>query len=247
MICDLSEIQTMLGLPTPTTKQLGLMNLLHRSVERTIKTYLGYAVEQASHTELLPDGNVDQDDYRDEFLDVLGETVVGGNRRSTGSCRLQLTELPVRSITSVYEDTSAMAGQASGAFAAATLLTAGTHYYLDVIRTGLSKNGHLIRIGTHWPVTGRTVKVTYSGGYSAAELRGESSASPVDASDIWLAVLAQMQHEFFGTSAQRGDPHITSKSLGAWSESYDASAHAVTLAPTVIGRLAKHKSYARKV
>jgi hypothetical protein len=58
---------------------------------------------------------------------------------------LLLRQTPVVSVSSVYLDTGAYFGQASGAFAASTLLAAGTDYALD------SRRGFLVRIGGVWP------------------------------------------------------------------------------------------------
>jgi hypothetical protein len=72
----------------------------------------------------------------------------------TGSRELLLRHCPVRSITSVYEDSGAYYGEASGAFAASTLLTAGTDYCLardNAAENEVSRSGVLLRIGGYWP------------------------------------------------------------------------------------------------
>jgi hypothetical protein len=58
---------------------------------------------------------------------------------------LVLRESPVVSISSVYLDSGAYFAQASGAFAADTLLTAGVDYALD------ARRGFLVKIGGVWP------------------------------------------------------------------------------------------------
>lgn len=93
-----------------------------------------------------------------------------------GEALLILKDSPVLSLTSVYLDDAAYFGDASGAFAAATLLTRGTGYAVD------SPRGFLVKIGGIWPhVTERlagllssglrdgigNVKVTWTPGYAA--------------------------------------------------------------------------------
>lgn len=72
----------------------------------------------------------------------------------TGSRELLLRHPPVRSITSVYEDSGAYYGEASGAFASTSLLTAGTDYCLardNAAENEVSRSGVLLRIGGYWP------------------------------------------------------------------------------------------------
>lgn len=109
----------------------------------------------------------------------------GGNGRR----ELVLRQRPVQSITSVYEDAGAYYGEASGAFAASSLLTAGSDYCLKRDHgTGavVSESGILLRIGSAWPSASErrgnnlvaqeveglgNIKVTYVTGY--AVLPGE--------------------------------------------------------------------------
>lgn len=84
---------------------------------------------------------------------------------TTGFCALKLTEFyagadapelllrqrPVQDITSIYEDAGAAYGQASGAFADSTLLTAGTDYALIQEQSGLSLSGIVLRLSGLWP------------------------------------------------------------------------------------------------
>jgi hypothetical protein len=96
-----------------------------------------------------------------------------------------LPEMPVESITSLYWDPAAYAGQGTDDFASTTLLTAGTDYFLDRDRTGdnYSNSGKVFRIGGVW--TGRyrrgldqlyihrepapgVIKVTFTSGYGNA-------------------------------------------------------------------------------
>ena len=112
------------------------------------------------------------------FSQAITEFYAGNN-----TPRLPLLQLPVQSIGSVYEDAGAYYGEASGAFASTTLLTAGTQYCLlrdNGSATEKSTSGLLLRIGSRWPAAQETlqgmlvggkvaglgnIKVTYTPGY----------------------------------------------------------------------------------
>ena len=106
-----------------------------------------------------------------------------------GTRYLHLRQSPVQSVTSVYEDQAAYYGEASGSFAAASLLTAGTDYALrrdNANATEKSLSGIIERIGTNWtmPTGGHNglltaiaerpignIKVTYVAGYAPLPVR----------------------------------------------------------------------------
>lgn len=101
-----------------------------------------------------------------------------------GSAKLLLRQTPVQAVASVYQDDSACYGEAAGAFASDTLLTAGEDYCL--IRDNgfggeVSKSGILMRVGSTWPAASQrlsglltqgitegvgNIKVTYTAGYT---------------------------------------------------------------------------------
>lgn len=72
-----------------------------------------------------------------------------------GSQILILRNRPVQQLLSVYQDAQAFYGEASEAFAASTLLTAGTDYNLrrDTRTTSpeISRTGMVYRIASYWP------------------------------------------------------------------------------------------------
>ena len=218
MIAPRAEVLTILGLTaSPTAAQLGLVTLLHPLAERAVKDLVGYEVESGTYTELYP-----LRDYgganTDLFVTVSGDSVYLSSGRAENQV-LQLLQLPVRSITEVREDLGAMGGQASGAFPASTVLTAGTDYYLDIDESGLSRTGHLYRIGAGWPQEARTVKVTYTAGYTASELDNRYAA-------FRTAVLLTMQASYTAaiarqamTEAGAAGPLIAER-LDDWSATY---------------------------
>lgn len=102
-----------------------------------------------------------------------------------GTAILRLRNRPVISIGSVYLDSGAYYEQAPNAFAASTLLTAGTDYVLEknsAVDTAGSKGGRVLRTAGSWSSRlGRirgllagvledgkgNIKITYTAGYSS--------------------------------------------------------------------------------
>lgn len=137
---------------------------------------------------------------------------------------------PISSITTVYEDANAAWGDESGAFAADTILVAGSDYAL--VRDGsgvngeVAKSGIIRRIGTKWataisPVAYRNtnynnltrsivpaigpVKLVYVSGYTTC---------PVDVTQAICAEVDMMR-----AMAGQGGQQMTSESLGEYSYS----------------------------
>lgn len=195
MITDIAEIVAALGLTQSlTTQEAGVINQIQGPVERSVKNLIRSNVEQATYTHLLPASNFEPLPVASlDYFDVTGGPIVPGygGYGSGGSSKLQLMELPVRSVASVYEDRQAMGGQAPNGFPSTSLLTAGVNYYIDWETAGLCKNGQLIRRVSRWSTVPRSIKVTYTAGYTQAELDGNANdpSFQIDASPLKLAVL----------------------------------------------------------
>jgi len=215
MICDRAEILAFLGKAgNVTDPEDSLLMMLAPMVERSVKGFVGYSVEQATHTHYLPrdrrGGNIDP---AVRYYDVRGGRAVGATVGGVAEAAMLLVpELPLRSITNLYEDTSAYAGQGSGDFAASTELTSGDDFYVQYEPAGLCKSGIIHRTAGYWPARNGTVKVVYVAGYTQAEL------STGIAADIKLACLLGIQHAF----GQRGESAGTIKAerLGDYAVTY---------------------------
>ena len=204
---------------TVTTKEAGLLTTIKPQVERMVRRYVGCGITQqaAAYTHYLPAGNPLN------TRDAADSTVL-----SRFGTHLQAPEFPIRTITTVSEDTGAYAGTASSPWASTSLLTAGTDYYADFDQAGLCKSGQLIRINTQWPSAPRSIELVYTAGWSVAELRGDVTDYNLDASDIRLAVLKAIAESFNeGVSQQSGQGGsggvIKSERLGDYSVSYDTT------------------------
>src|SRR5690606_27255692 len=138
-------------------------------VESTICNHVGYDICQGTRTEYYPSASL-QRPVSDGPLqwDTLGNRAYGIDIPSTVN-ELQLTSLPLRSITSIYEDPGAYGGQAPGAFPEGSLLTSGVDYYFVPDKDGLCRSGIVRRHGA-WSQVPGSIKVTYVSGYTAAEL-----------------------------------------------------------------------------
>jgi len=215
MICSRAEILAFLGKSTSLTDTEDiLLSMLGPLAEQSVKDHLGYSVEQTTYTHFLPkDERGTSVDPLNVSFDTSGDRVLMTQIRGTREyADLFLPELPVRSVDSVYSDASAYGGQASGDFASTTLLTAGTDFYIDYTTSGLCKSGRLVRIAGYWPSRARTVKVTYTGGYTQAEL------STGIATPIKMACLLTIQQAF--SSKGTGEGQIKSERLGDYSVEY---------------------------
>lgn len=141
---------------------------------------------------------------------------------------VRVRQRPVLSITNVWEDPSACAGQNANDFQSGTLLTAGTDYYLPwdmPDNSQASWTGRLIRLGTVWsprwvystglltprmlPSTG-TIKVVYVAGWA--------NGVPAD-----VSLAAQNMIAAFRAGAQYGKA-LSNFSYKGFSVGFDQSA-----------------------
>lgn len=198
-IASFTEVLVALGLSDLSTlaaTDAGLAQMVHGHAEGAVKQILGYSPIQATRTEYYPT----RDEVAGAMLHESDEYSYATVRPLTHSTRAELSghrveqiegdklclrHIPVRSITALYEDTDGSAGQGSGKFPAATLLTLDADYWIDLDEDGYSRSGFVFREGV-WPAIPRSIKVTYVGGYTPDEFAGFGD---IDASSIKHAVL----------------------------------------------------------
>lgn len=184
MLLQASDIQAYLSIGN-TSPYVALCNLLAPYADRLVKKYVGYAVEQATFTELWPFISTRADlsvgYVEDEEILAYEGSPQGARpiRQGRGNSRdtLFALNLPVRQVVSIYEDVQAWLNtNPAQAFPAGTLLKSGTDYVVDwesfdfVGLTGVCKTGFIFRVGSIWSLQARSVKLTYVAGWSAAEL-----------------------------------------------------------------------------
>ena len=115
-----------------TAVQQAVLTQVSPAVERMVKDFVGYEIEQASHIEYYPSNSklIESDPLVTEFEgSTAGAIPVIWGRDEART--LYLAQLPVRSITTVYENPNAWLSSPPD-FSSSYLLTAGTDYYFDV-------------------------------------------------------------------------------------------------------------------
>jgi hypothetical protein len=193
MIVETCEVLRHLGMSeTDDDVDLAIVQTAIVRAEGFVRSILQYDPVYASRTEYYPQDEtnksghrllIDLEDYGEGYLHSI----------TISSTELQLRYLPIRSITSVHEDTSGRFGTKTDSFASDTELESGEDYWgnftiLDASGNGVCKDG-ILRRSSSWPDTPGSVKVIYSAGYSAEEFSGSDPV--VDASPIFDAVLSE--------------------------------------------------------
>lgn len=185
-------LQAMAGMTIPDSG-LTLLTLLQPMIEAAVEERLGFSVAQASYTEFYPVGETNRYTQDEPNIMSFEKTpsgqVIGASRWSREQRYIQLANIPVRSITSVYENYAAWnGGTADGDWPSNTLLPASA-YRLDLESSGFCWTGQLIKNYGVWPGVQRSVKVTYTAGFSAGEIAAKYSP-------IKMAVLTALQDAY---------------------------------------------------
>lgn len=216
-ILNMAEILGWLGLSSPSDQQLAVLHSIHKGVEQAIVKFCRTNLVQQTFTEYYP--TEQQNPVRTTMVDVDAASQFVSFGVGAGEI-LQLRNVPVRSITSIYEQAGALAGQAPDAFPASTLLTSGVHYWMQKDGPGgMSATGFVRRRSGSWCSEVGSIKVTYVAGFSDAELNG-TDGEAVDASDIKLAARIAFGHYWNKHVSQASGLQggiKTSESLGDYS------------------------------
>lgn len=216
--------------------ELGLLNGIKYDVENLVREWLGFNVEIATWTHYLPQQYLaQQSDNLVEGYEVIGARVVPWSRESHWDRRyLQLPEIPLRQIISIYENPAAWTVSSPPDFPASSLLHEGPDYQPDLQEVtsapnvtpvyGLGWKGHVIRTLPAWQTYDRCIKVTYIAGLTPAELSSRFSsfrrAVVVGVQQAWNEAKAYMPDQ---VSRGGGVGPITSERLENWSANYGAS------------------------
>lgn len=221
MLVDRADVRAWLQIGEALSQtNAALLDLAHPLAEAVFKQWMQEKLEYQQVVEYLPSGEqfpYSQDDLLAE--PELRGTVVQFVASGPGSETLQLTHTPVWTTSiEVREDVGGYAGQSGSAFGSSTVLTQGTDYYLDIddATNNLSTTGLLWRIGL-WPTEARSVKVTYYGGRTAAQLAGEWG-------NLKMAALLTIEAAYRGAIQRNVGGLLTSESIGKYSKSMDTRA-----------------------
>lgn len=170
------EVMAYLQASTGTTVSAELreaLTMLQPMVEAEVKRVIGYDIEQATYTEFYPEqestSQLDGEQLVVGYeLSQPGGVLIPKQRGDKSLATLRLRQLPVRSVTSIYENPSAI-GTDADQFPAATLLPANS-YKLDKVDASFCLTGKVFRVYGLWSMQPRVIKVTYVAGYTAAEI-----------------------------------------------------------------------------
>lgn len=172
---DLQAYVTACGVAVPSGLS-ALLTLARNAAEQGLRQYIGYRIERQTVTEYLPwgEGNLrtDGDGTASGFDLSPGGLVVSRGVGRTSRRELILGQLPVRSITTVYDNPTAW-NTAGGLWPDSSLLPANV-YYIDAPESSASPSycwsGVLYRNVGSWANLPRAIKVTYDAGLDATEL-----------------------------------------------------------------------------
>jgi|GEM_PF-6634034 len=166
-IITMGEVLSRIGKGTTATDaEIGQLQLVKVGAEAAIRRFLRINVTQDTYTRYYPKGNPYD------------------RRRATLGSQLVLEEMPLRSITSIYEDDGGYFGQVAGSYASTTQLTEGSDYYWQREESDFSRAAIITRRNTEWPADPGSIKVTFVAGWTEAELHGNVSSPIYDASEI---------------------------------------------------------------
>lgn len=153
--------------------QITFLDTIQPWVETAVQLIIGYPLEQATYTEFLPTAGGERPPLEfgiDIGWDRIGGVVMPRSRQDPSQGVLLLSRIPVRSVTSVYENIAAWTTGATDGDWPTTSLVPSTGYRLEMKEPGLCASGRLIRTVGSWPTSPRVVKLTYVAGYTAPEI-----------------------------------------------------------------------------
>jgi len=254
MIVSRSEILLMISKQTSATAvESAFVDMVHPLVECAVQDFLQVEVENKVQVEILPAEplSVDRDILISDY-ERTGSGVVAASAGGLAALHLRHTPAFKDATLEVREDYDAPQTDPASAFGSDDVLTYGDDYWLDITREEtisgtthyFSDTGTIHRYGS-WPNTPRTVKVTYTAGWSNDQLNNGFAGA------VKLATLETIALLFKGNEA-RNNPSASPKSESIGKYSYSAGGQAgvenaaagnVNLPPTAMARLQPYRSY----
>jgi hypothetical protein len=189
-IIDISEVLLEMGLVNDTDFQRAVANTSITRAEGAIKRFLGYDPVQRTRTEWYTNRDFQSVGRGEAIWNIAGNQAVLERLAEASTRKLQVQHIPVRSVTELRIDYDGRSGTSSGAFSEAAK-TEGVDFWPNYERQDddgntVCSDGILYSFG-RWPLEPGAIQMIYVGGYSKAELHGQSLT--VDASPIIDAVI----------------------------------------------------------
>ena len=174
-ICTVAEcVAYMSAGDSITTAQRSLLEFIKNATEADARSFCRHNITQPTtpYVHFLPDRRMSSLDAPLIMAEVYGNKVVGVTEVTHGEA-LQCPQAFLRSIAEIRADYLGYAGDRSGSFDSTTIITSGVDYFIDWDEVGLCRSGIVYRTGPNWPPLPRSVKCTYTSGFTAAELDAE--------------------------------------------------------------------------
>lgn len=230
-IADLSELLLELGLAASCTEtERAIVQACLKRATSAVVRHLKYNPMYSSRVEFYP-----QSDFRRSSREVLWQTtdtLAYEETLATDSTNeLQVTGLPIRSITSLKIDYDGRAGTRPGSFGSESVKTEGVDFWpnydgIDSEGNRFCKDG-IIRSEGVWPNIAGSVRIEYFAGYKVEEFQGQDSV--LDATPILEAVIDETVRRVLKQASRAKKGRIgfvgplVSESLGDYSYSSDTS------------------------
>ena len=226
MITELGDIYALLGGSVSNDADRATLLGLRAAGERLVKQYVGYHIEQKTHTEYYPlRGQVEAADQLIEGYEMVGDKAVAYGRHTLSNRVLQLRNLPVRSITNIWENPAAW-DTAGGSFPDSTKLTNGSDYQLDLEDDDGSWTGHVFRRSGSWSDSPRSIKIVYVAGLTENELENNFPEYGLAAIETIVKLFNEFKsHQGFATGGGTAGP-VVAEHLADWGVTYASSEQA---------------------
>ena len=176
MILSVAEAAIVLGVEADDAT----LNFLLPLTQRECEQFCGWELEQASYTRYYP--KTERGGSPHPFVRDFASL---NNANTSRVIALDHKWVPPTGLR-VWEKDGSYAEQAE-VMTDDDELTVGTDFVLDLDESGFARSGHLIRLGSSWPYRRHSVKVLYTGGFTADEF--DAKAGEYDASSIKLAIM----------------------------------------------------------
>lgn len=249
MIVSQADILAACGIATASAQESAILGFVHGACERLIRDHVGFTIDQRTFTEYYPTiVNRRVGDALVEGYEAVGNRALPVERYRVDERVIPLNNIPVRSVTSVYENRDAWL-TAGGSFPDDTLVPAGD-YKLDCDTAGLSRTGFLIRHTGPWTRQERCVKVTYVAGYTPTELTDDYPHFRLAVLQAVVANAAQMKMHAAAFRVGKGGA-VVGEGIDSWSVTYDGATAgvnyglAVKLPKSVLEMLESDMNYTR--
>jgi hypothetical protein len=213
---------------------------------------LGVNVGEQEITEFLPSVS-GQSISTNEVLAEYANQRVSFSELGTGpeSSQIIVRRTPLKSVTSIYYNLAAwIAGTPGGDWPVETLMPVGT-YVPDWEVSGQCSTGIIRRRVATWPIEPRTLKVTYVGGWTTAELEAKyPELKPALRFGIyqWLArdaVARRMASGLTGSSFSIEDFSVSLNTGQISATTMAGGLPAIVLPPDVTVALAREENFSK--